>query len=771
VSKQMVFKSELKRLIGLRTFYIFIFIMAASAVFGVNYDLNIANFQRDSITMSSMLLGSAKTSAVVGSIAFAVFTLLEIKRDKKTRTALIISSCTDYSIICVPRLLAKAVVGLLSSGMSALSCFIVIHEYITESGRISLFLFSILFITLAAILYSELICYGLYMVCQRVELSLILYMGLLYMSLRAEGNYLLNWVSTNVKYYSDSFGNAQAMKLILWNRLLWLFISLSVFLIGLLCSRRYGYGIWKSILCNFKKWSIALSMCALILFSSVVYVNEPLFTDDPGPMVQEIENRERQAKGLKPITVYDNICSDTRRDKYLKILSCYPNISIDARNGTLEGYTRMTLEKAKEGKGYFCFQLARGLNIRKIFVNGVSTDWLALSESIYAAEIPDENGLTLEVSYGGTPQNVGYLDQGSPDYTISNEYVYLADEACMPVPCFYAINDIGYRRFKDSEVAFQSSLILPENFIPATTGETAEAEAVNNRLKKWTSKFSMQTKPFIMVNASPDYNVSSCVVNGKTLELYCSERDKNDAGFRADEIIASAMVYFTKWYGESPLDFSTLKLVERHINEDVKVADTNIIYIDEFVIRHMKSNNGYENDVGEIYSLVSQVCRLWWSDSVLSIREKTRGTHGKSEIFSSVFPDNVWGSSQLVEYCTYQYILDTYGKVQAKHIEDSWKTSVRCVLNNFYYQNPEYLSIVPERFVNEVINEINETRYKKLTPLKILTASRKNGENRMRDKIAVLARKFSETYDPGLIMEALEFTKEIEITKGDLADE
>lgn len=121
----------------------------------------------------------------------------------------------------------------------------------------------------------------------------------------------------------------------------------------------------------------------------------------PSTEAQNIEDYDRLAKGLNKITVYDSICSDTLQDKRLKILSCHPNISIDPQKGSLEGYSRITLEKTIDGKGRICFKLEKGLDIKKVLVNGVSVNWLALSEDIYAAEIPDENELALEVNYRG----------------------------------------------------------------------------------------------------------------------------------------------------------------------------------------------------------------------------------------------------------------------------------------------------------------------------------------------------------------------------------
>ena len=92
-------------------------------------------------------------------------------------------------------------------------------------------------------------------------------------------------------------------------------------------------------------------------------------------------------------------------------------------------------------------------------------------------------------------------------------------------------------------------------------------------------------------------------------------------------------------------------------------------------------------------------------------------------------------------------------------------------MNNFYYQNPEYISIVPDSFIAEVITEINETRYCKYIPLKMLFVARENGGDWLKEEIARLAQNFTKTHDASLIMEALKFTTNIEIEKGELVVE
>ena len=765
----MIYKRELKRLLGLRTIYAFLLIMAASAAVGAYYDIDILSPQRDNVTAASMLLDSAKGSALIGSIAFAFFTILEMNRDTRLRVSLIVTSCTDSNLIIVPRILAVITTGLIGAVISLLSGFIALHRQI-PAGGLALLLFSFGLITFAAILFTVFISSGIYLICQRVELGMMLYIGLLYMGISTDNNYLLNWITTYVEHYSDHFGNWQAVRLILWNRLLWLLISLTVFLLGLLCERRYGYKLFKSFSINLKRRTMTLALCMLFTVSAVVYVFEPLFTNEASPEAQNLANYERLSKGLKEVSAYDSICINTSQDKRMKIVSCYLQIIIDPHKGSLDGYNKLLIEKTIEGSGLICFRLEKGLNIKKILLNGANAHWGTLNENIYNVPIPDQGDFTLELWYEGMPENRGYLHQGSPDYTISKTYVYLANEACMPIPCFYVIKDTGYRRFMESKIDFRSAITLPDDFVAATTGETSVVSTADGSMKTWTSTFVMQKIPFITINASPYYVVTKCQVIGKTMELYCVKPGNNSVS-DPNEIITSALKYYTQWLGSSSLKFNTLKLVERHINEDAELSDTNIVYIDESVFSKTGTDSGNAQSMDEICSLVSQVCRIWWGSYTLSISSKQDDSVSKAELFSAIFPDDTWGSAQLIEYCTYQYILDTYGEDSAKIIEASWKADVRLVLNNFYYENPQYLTVVPESFIDEVIRDINNIRYKKLIPLKMLIAARQHEDTWWHDKIAVLAEKFVETQNLSLFLEALEFTKEINVDKGDLISE
>ncbi|MOA05533.1 hypothetical protein D3C78_1251350 [compost metagenome] len=102
-------------------------------------------------------------------------------------------------------------------------------------------------------------------------------------------NYLFQWVQTSVNNFTDLFGNAMEYRTIRWNRLLWLCISLAIFSLGLLFTRRYEKNMFQSALYNCRIVVLPLIVILLITGSVSAYAYEPYFDQSP-PIKMEIVN-------------------------------------------------------------------------------------------------------------------------------------------------------------------------------------------------------------------------------------------------------------------------------------------------------------------------------------------------------------------------------------------------------------------------------------------------------------------------------------------------
>jgi hypothetical protein len=69
-------------------------------------------------------------------------------------------------------------------------------------------------------------------------------------------NYLMNWILPNqrIDVYSDFAGMEVVSKYIVYSKFLWLFITGSTFVFGILSKRTYDFDIVKSLYKNSKRY-------------------------------------------------------------------------------------------------------------------------------------------------------------------------------------------------------------------------------------------------------------------------------------------------------------------------------------------------------------------------------------------------------------------------------------------------------------------------------------------------------------------------------------
>jgi hypothetical protein len=212
-------------------------------------------------TKFSMLIAfPAKIGAVFGVLFFSSLTFYEFDRVQRAG----ISEIVYVNASSMKQHILKTISLILASFMATVLAMLIYMPYFLMKMRsfdgLRTYFISFLGIMFTSIVFSILLSAGIYLMTKYVNLAIIAMLFLILGSFSAGImlNYLYSWIQSPVTGFSSFFGYAQVLTALFWNRLFCFGISLSVFISGLLCDRRYQKGPIKSIFYNCKKYKFLL---------------------------------------------------------------------------------------------------------------------------------------------------------------------------------------------------------------------------------------------------------------------------------------------------------------------------------------------------------------------------------------------------------------------------------------------------------------------------------------------------------------------------------
>ena len=150
--------------------------------------------------------------------------------------------------------LAARIVALLVLGLvTALLCFVVAlvtHRFLTAAPwELPPYLFSMGLILLPALWFATLIAAALDLVFESLDIAFLTF-GTLYFFGFTSPNYLLRWVQTVASVYSDFGGIEPVGRLVVYNRLFWLCVTVSAVLLAFWFRRLPGFTRRAALLRN-----------------------------------------------------------------------------------------------------------------------------------------------------------------------------------------------------------------------------------------------------------------------------------------------------------------------------------------------------------------------------------------------------------------------------------------------------------------------------------------------------------------------------------------
>ena len=695
-------KIELKRLAASRLAWLLALAVLLTPLPGIN-----SLFFCSTISSKTMMiLSPAKLSAMLAGILFAVFTIYELDRMSRYHMDSIIESGVDILTMNA----AKITAILVFAFKVLLAVTLVYLPYtiyrLKELFDLPLYLSSYGLITLPAVIFSVLISAGVYLVCRRMDASFLIFGGFVYSSLNFQSKYLMPWMQTNLGGYSDYFGNSFPMRLLVWNRLVWVCVSLALFFLGLLSSRRYEKSVLASLRFNLIKGILPTFLILISLAAYLLYTFEPYFDNTPDPVIQEIVDKESNT--VLAVSFFEKPDPNDQ----IRLLDTRAEISLFPEKASLSSRVVFLLENISGLEQTIRFEIQPGYKISSIKADESELNWFIPEEGWIELTLPAQKTFSLEVIYAGKVLN-NRLFQGhfSGTTVISKKYVNLLGKSLLPV-----------LNVDNSQNVISGRINAPSSLTVLTTGETWQLESAGNGRSIWEFTCSWQRLQLI----AGDFAVEFIQAGGIDIEFYYARQQaKLMQEMRAAEIIKDSVDYFSETIG--PLDYADvpLKIVENIISMQGGNAVGNISNIGESIFNkdlfQIRNSEGANN----IEVLVHEIAHQWW---------------GISTYFKLEPP---WSAEGLTVYSTYKFLKHEFGNVYADKTDvKSWQDQYEKMKRSFYYRHPEYLDIIPLSYQFYVVSDFNATVLYDQMPLEILQAEDILGEEEFQTVLKKLFRRY-----------------------------
>ncbi len=709
---QMIFK-ETRRLFCNRIFLLLFAVTVTAPLAGHVFPLFIL---AESETTRAVL-APVKLGALIAAIAYAVFTIYEADRMYRSNVAGILEA-----MVGILRFNAAKTGALILAAVCAVLATTLLHLPWTLNElegffNLKQYLFAYLLILLPAVVFSILISTGLYLLVRRMDVSLLLYGALFYLSYNSTENYLLPWIQTGIPAYSDLFGDALAYRTGLWNRLVWLLISGGVFVLGLWGSRRYEKGVLRSAWINARRAGVIPVLFLLLAVGSACgYGFEPYYDDSADMQYELISNKDTKTAVMKTVMTVE-------KNEAVKLTGTHLTLEVDTARAEVWSKGRYLLRNTSGVAQEVTFSIQPGHTIRSLRINGAPAGYEDLHVTQYNGRmmkfnLPAEAENTLEIELGGRIEGDRLLQNTLGLEVIGDEYVYLAGNA------------LGADLYVDARGNVTSGQVtLPAHLALIVQGPQNEqiGEDAGRGTKTWGFHTSGRG-PLTLIAGS--YQMQKISAGGIQIEFYYHPKHAETVRkIRADEVIREAIDYFTATFG--PLDYKNvpLKIVEAPVLMMGGIAAGNISFIGESILMpssFARSDAATGRSAG-VEVLVHEICHQWWGIGV----------------YFPFTEGGAWSSEGLTVYSTYKFMKYKYGEAFAnENGPRSWNANMEMLRRSFYYRQPQYLDVVPSGFLFDILSTNNMIVIYDKMALMIQKAETTLGEEKFARVLAKLFRRY-----------------------------
>lgn len=654
---------------------------------------------------SDFIANPSIAGAMGGGLLFALLTLLEFNRVRKYQTIALTNSIVSPLVMNVVRLLSIGIAAIVSVSIASVMYFPYTALKMGNIFDSYTYWNSFFLLMLPSILLSILAASAFYEIFYRVDISMVLFIVFMLLSFSewSSNNNILHWIKPSVPTFSDYFSNDIVFRLMQHNRLFWFLMLSGFWLIALLCVRRYGKGLFGSILHNFKKAYIPMLAIVLISSGYYAYINHPY--------VSQIRTKPIGEKNAK-----------------LKLLNTDLKVSFDTFKGKISGKVKYSIQNLSSSAQECKIYINDGYTIHRIIANGNDIAFKNLNNDKcnIAFTLPNDKKVSLNIEYEGIPK---IYKEFSDDLiligsNISDKYIDLQSYELFPS---IRVAKIADNAQVIAQITMNAKLIpvvnndqIVNNRLTANaTGDNVKLISENGNNKTWL--IHIDGNRFDLM--AGDYVIKKLGSKDMPIEFYYSSKiEDNMKRMCSEKVMGDTVDYCIAHYGKlhNVSEKSPLKIVQKTAFFPGGLAFPNFSTMQE--TSFSDENLSDKSDGASSAEVLShEIIHQWWG--VQSVGE---GGNNKN-----------WSAEGLTVYTTYRVMKQKYGEEYAKkNYVDKWKEIVRNQSNNFYNRHPEYLKILPEKYAANIQDDRAVCQYAKM-PLQILKATELVGGEANMDKILV----------------------------------
>lgn len=615
-----------------------------------------------STTMASMYLAQQLRSAtLVGTVVFSIFTLYELSRVERNRT----DAITD-SIISPQRLASVRLLGILCA--SLLTTFLTAALYLPYAAwklggvfSLSDYLAGFLLFLLPALCFSALLSASCYQIVRRADVSFLAVLLFLILSRSNpfQNKFLWQWCLPMLPALSDDFSNVLVFRTAAYSRLVWLLFFLGLWLLSLLCIRRYGKGFLGSFLQGLRQGMLPALAVLLFSLGGILWTSQPFFDNSPVDWmaVQEIDHTQ---EGLSLLGTQVEIRA------------------VSDWVGRMDGFATFQIQNTTGREQPLYFSLNTGYQVSRVIVNGVDIPFEDLEDDLIKRRtlrctLPAEERVALRVEYGGVPQLWNISQTMLSGDLVSREEVQLNSTAFSPVPDLLIAGDT---------IPFQAQITLRDNLTPVASGFPSQFLRNNG---DGTATWLLQDRGVnSMTVFAADYVKVDINGGGMAIEFYYSQKHQQQmTALGAIDALEAAIRYCTEHYGMRAFpEDRPFKIIQTTEFLFGGFAKQNISVISEASFTANNLSNP-EKGASGAEVLAHEIIHQWWGLGAQLMDPE----------------DPYWTDEGITTYTTYRLMKKERGQDYAdQHYLDIWERDIAHNQNNFYIRHPEYLGALPEEY-------------------------------------------------------------------------
>ncbi|MCM1182238.1 MAG: hypothetical protein NC337_02555 [Roseburia sp.] len=651
-------------------------------------------FFSDSRTMSGRYIANpVLAGTVVGALLWAGLTIAEADRLHRSGVSVLADAIISPVRLSAARAFALLTIAALVTALTALACLpytVIKMDYLfAGSFYIANFLILMLPTWWISILFAD----AFYGITRRVELSVMLYAGLVCVNIGSIlfYDYFMRWLSPRIISYSDGFSSIWPLRVVFYTRLLWVCFAGGVWLVSTLCVRRYQRGLLFSLARGLRRIGVLLPALLLIAAGIALWRFQPFI--DHGPKEY----------------VFDNDAEEDETDIGV-IRTIRYSIRTQPALGLLYARAEYDIQRPCQGKDKLA--LSPGYKITRMTYGGSEVAFETAADDLNGwrstyFELPQEWDKTLVIEYEGFPTISRATALYRADDCIDPNYISLS-----PASLFPQLNN-----YYSPQGTASVALTIPAHLTPLLN-YAPMTESVDNG--DGTRTWNAPCSKYVMNFTAGDYVIETIPVDDLNIDFvygkaYQSVVEKSDVC----KAVADVFTYCGEHYGRLPwAQDNRLLLQQRSSMVMGGYALPGVSQWFETVLSPdtlSDPNKGASATEVFIHEMVHQ----WWGGLGLSCQE-----------------DELWSDEGLTVYATYRIVKKTYGELYAQqYYVDVWREAVELQNRSFYNRHPEYVSLLPDLYQAELRMSNSGVNHYNRMPLMILKAQELVGGEEAMDAI------------------------------------